>query len=101
MKKKAAIPYENVPNEMLQDRELAAMYLDEALAAGDHDLFKTALRDVARARFGGMKALSERTGLKPAHLYHMFSKKGNLRLETARKVLDALGLRFTAKWIRA
>ena len=101
MKMKAAIPYENVLDEMLRDRKLAAMYLDEALAAGDHDLFKTVLRDVARARFGGMTALSERTGLKPGHLHYSFSRRGNLRLVTARKVLAALGLRFTAKCIRA
>ena len=97
---RATVPYEAVLDEMLQDREFAAMYLSEALADDDKNKFKLALGDMARARFGGIKALSEKTGMKPGRLYRAFSRKGDLRLETAWKVLDAFGLRFTAEWIR-
>jgi DNA-binding phage protein len=36
--------------EMLQDKRLAAMYLEECLADGNIDFFKKALKDVADAQ---------------------------------------------------
>jgi|GEM_PF-4427370 len=36
--------------EQLQDEKLAAMYLEECLAAGDSELYKKALSDVAKIK---------------------------------------------------
>lgn len=39
-------------NKMLQDPELAAMYLEESLAEGDMETFKLALKHVTEAQVG-------------------------------------------------
>src|SRR5215469_701900 len=74
--------------EQLQDKQLAAMYLEEALADGDIDLFKTALKDVADAQLGGITALSRDVDLNRQSLYRTLSEDGNPRLNTLVKILD-------------
>lgn len=96
-----SIPYEEILDEMLQDDELAAMYLSEILAENDPDLFKMALGDIARAKAGGIKALSEKTSLNREQLYRTLSEKGNPRLDTLEKVLHALGLQLSVKPLQA
>ena len=76
----------------MRNPDSAALYLEEALAAGDTGAFKLALRNVAEARLGGMSALSERTQLNREALYRSLSKSGNPTLETLTKVMRALGL---------
>jgi len=80
--------------EQLQDKQLAAMYLEECLADGDIDLFKKALKDVADAQLGGVTALSRNVDLNRQSLYRSLSEDGNPRLDTLVKVLGALGLRI-------
>lgn len=94
---KASIPFAKIRDEMLQDDELAALYLKEALADRNIDRFKLALNNLARARAGGMKALSEKTNLNREQLYRTLSEKGNPRLDTLGKVLNALGLRLSVE----
>ena len=83
--------------EMLQDTELAAIYLEEALDAGDIDLFKLALKNVADARLGGVTALSRSTDITRESLYRALPTNGNPRLETLTKVLHAVGLRISVR----
>lgn len=52
----ASRSFQQTRNAILQDPQAAALYLEEALAAGDTDAFKLALRNVVEAQ-GGMTAL--------------------------------------------
>jgi probable addiction module antidote protein len=92
---RASRPFRATQLAQLKDPNSAALYLEEALAAGDTDAFKLALRNVAEARLGGMSALSERTQLNREALYRSLSKGGNPTLETLTKVMRALGLRIS------
>ena len=91
---RASRPFRETRIELLHDPESAALYLDEALAAGDMVAFKLALRNVAEARLGGMGALAERTALNREALYRSLSEGGNPTLETLTRVMHALGLRI-------
>jgi probable addiction module antidote protein len=91
----ASRPFRATQLAQLKDPASAALYLEEALAAGDTDAFKLALRTAAEARLGGMSALSERTQLNREALYRSLSKSGNPTLETLTKVMRALGLRIS------
>jgi probable addiction module antidote protein len=90
-----SLPLEELTNEVLQDPEVAAAYLEEVLAENDIALFKIALKNIANARAGGMTALAEKTSLTRDALYKALSDKGNPRLDTLNKVLAAAGLRLS------
>jgi probable addiction module antidote protein len=92
---RASHPFGNRQFKQLQDPASAALYLEEALAAGDTDAFKLALHNVAEAQLGGMSALSRRTELNRETLDRSLSEEGNPTLETLTKVLQALGLRIS------
>jgi probable addiction module antidote protein len=94
-KRRTERPFRDTQIEQLKDPASAALYLEEALAAGDTDAFKLALRNVVEARLGGMSALSERTELSREALYRSLSKGGNPTLATLTKVMQALGLRVS------
>ncbi len=81
--------------EVLKDATAAAVYLDECLADGNMELFTEALKHVAKARLGGISSLAEETELGRETLYRTLSKKGNPRLGTLTKVLNAVGLRMS------
>lgn len=89
----AAVPHEGWLLEQLQDAELAAAYLNAALAEGDQAAFMLALRDVARAR-GGVTAVARRTGMNRVALSRALSEKGNPELRSLTKILDASGVRL-------
>jgi probable addiction module antidote protein len=55
--------------------------------------FKLALRNVAEARLGGIRALSQHAELNRESLY--LYERGNPTLETLTKVMQALGLRIS------
>ena len=95
MTRKASQAFEFGQLEVLKDPEQAALYLEKILADGDIDLFKEALKDVAAARVGNMTTLAKKTRLARESLYTSLSRKGNPRLDTLTKVLDAAGLRLT------
>lgn len=94
---KASRPFHHTQRELLKDAGSAALYLEEALAAGDTAAFKLALRNVAEARLGGMSALSEATDLNREALYRALSEDGNPTFETLNKVMHALGLRISVQ----
>lgn len=91
---KPSVRFVDARADLLADAEVAALYLEEALAAGDMAAFKIAVRQVAEARLGGMTALAERSGLNREALYRALSDSGNPTLATLTKVLAALGLRI-------
>lgn len=93
----ASRPFQQTRTALLHDPELAALYLEEALAAGDTEAFKLALRNVAEARLGGMTALAKKTDLSRESLYRALSDQGNPTLATLSKVLGALGLRVAVQ----
>ena len=93
--KKASRSFDATRNEVLKDPQVAAIYLEECLLDGNMELFTVVLKDVAKARLGGMTALSDKTNLVRETLYTTLSKQGNPRLETLTKVLHAVGLRIS------
>ena len=93
--------FQDVTDEMLKDPELAAMYLEEILQDGDIDQFLFALRNVASAQAGSMKAFSDKTKLGRESLYKSLSKSGNPKLDTVTKILNAIGLRLSVTTLTA
>lgn len=84
-------------NEVLADPAEAAGYLNVVLEEDDNELFLVAIRNVARARLGGMTQLAEATGLNRESLYRMLSGKGNPELKSLDKLLHALGLKIAVQ----
>jgi probable addiction module antidote protein len=92
----ASEPFDfSIRDKLLQDPEHAALYLAECLEDGDIALFQEALRNVAKAQEGGVRAVAAQADLSRENLYRALSKKGKPQLETVTKMLSALGLRFT------
>ena len=88
------LTFNDLLKEQLQNKRIAAMYLEECLADGNIELFKKALKDVADAQLGGITALSRDVDLNRQSLYRALSEDSNPRLDTLVKFLDALGLRI-------
>ena len=88
------LTFDDLLQEHLQDKQVAAMYLEECLADGNIELFKKALKDVAEAQLGGVTALSRDVDLNHQSLYRSLSEDDNPRLNTLVKILDALGLQI-------
>jgi probable addiction module antidote protein len=84
-------------DNVLQDGEEAVAYLNAALAESDAEVFLLALRDVARAREGGLAGLAEAARLNREHLYRMLSETGNPELRSLEALLDALGFRLSVE----
>jgi probable addiction module antidote protein len=84
-------------DETIRDAEEAAAYLNAALAEADPEVFLLALRDVARAREGGLAGLADAAQLNREHLYRMLSEKGNPELRSLEALLDALGFRLSVE----
>ena len=80
--------------ELLRDPENAAFYLEQILEGGNIELFQEALRAVAKAQQGGVKAVAQQANVSRENLYDALSAKGKPKLETINKTLGALGLRF-------
>src|SRR5713226_8305419 len=88
-----AVPQEGWLLQRLQDAELAAAYLNAALAEGDQGAFMLALRQVAKAR-RGVSTVVRHTGLNRASLTRALSAKGNPELSSLNRILRATGLRL-------
>ncbi len=88
--------YRDHLDEVLVDDEEALGYLNAALE-DSAEVFLLALRDVARARKGGLPALAEAAQLNREHLYRMLSENGNPELRSLEALLDALGFRLSVE----
>jgi probable addiction module antidote protein len=84
------------PADYMKSEDDMAAYIEACLeeAPDDPALLSAALGDIARAH--GMADLAKRTGLTREGLYKALSKEGNPSLGTVLKVMQALGLKFTA-----
>lgn len=76
------------------DRDTVA-YLEAALEDGDPAVVAAAIGDIARAR--GMTRVAKKAGLGRESLYRALSPNGNPEFGTILRVMDALGIRFSAK----
>jgi probable addiction module antidote protein len=83
------------PAEDLGSDEAIAAFMAEALQTNDAGYIAHALGIVARAK--GMTQIAGQTGLSREQLYRSFSAKGNPTLKTTLAVMDALGVKLTAK----
>lgn len=81
-------------NEQLRDLEVAAEYLNEALAEGDAAIILMALRNIAEAQEGGIASLAEHSRLGRESMYKMLSPTGNPKLVNFTKVIQGLGLKL-------
>jgi probable addiction module antidote protein len=84
--------YEQSLKEALRDPTEAANYLNACLDGGSREVFLLALRQVAAAQ--GISRVAKRGELGRESLYRTLSEKGNPRLETLLRLLDAAGLRL-------
>lgn len=82
------------PAEYLDNEEVIAAYINQALETGDAAVIADSLGNVARAK--GMTEIAGQAGLGRESLYKALSADGNPEFATILKVLRALGLRLTA-----
>jgi probable addiction module antidote protein len=80
--------------DYLTNEKTIAEYLSQALAEGDPDVFLLAIRTVARAR--GMAKLAKDSGLGRESLYKALTPGAKPRYDTMLKLMNALGVKFTA-----
>jgi probable addiction module antidote protein len=91
-KKQKLKTYKWDPAEHLKTGKDVIAYLDAALEDGDPAIVAEVLGDIARSK--GMAAIAKKTGLGRESLYKALSVKGNPRLGTLLKVVNALGLKL-------
>jgi probable addiction module antidote protein len=90
-------PFEELLNEELsQDPEVAAAYIQAAAEDGDPKVLARAIGDVVKAG-GGVRQLAKTTGLNRPNLQNALSGKGNPSLSHVAAVLDQLGLVLTVR----
>jgi probable addiction module antidote protein len=77
----------------LDNDNVVAAYIDEALATGDPAFITKCLGDVARAR--SMTDIAAASGLTRASLYKALSPDGNPEFATVLRVMQALKLRLS------
>jgi probable addiction module antidote protein len=78
------------------DPALAAEYLDNVLAEGEHTDLLVALRQMTGA-FGGVPKIASQAKLNPTQLYRTLSARGNPEVRSLSAVLRAMGLRLSIK----
>ncbi len=88
--------WEDLLDKDLQDPAKTAGYLDACLEGGDRKAFRTALRDVVRAR-GGLAKIAEGSSRNLEHLAGMLSENGEPDLRSLDTLLDVLGFQLTIK----
>jgi probable addiction module antidote protein len=81
--------------QALADPVEAAQYLTACLEGGSREVFLLALRQVAAAQ--GMTRMAEKTELGRESLYRAVSARGNPRLDTFLRLLDAAGLQLAVE----
>lgn len=79
--------------EYLDNEEVIAEYLAAALKDPDPEVFMMAVSNVAKAR--GIAKIARDSGLGRESLYKALAPGAKPRFETVRKLVDALGVRWT------
>ena len=86
-------PYDSA--EPLDSPKAVAAYLSEALETGDPSFVAHAIGTAARAR--GMTDIARDAGVSRENLYRALSGDTKPEFDTIMRVLDALGVKLTAK----
>ena len=81
--------------EYLDTAEKQAAYITAAFETGDPDFVRDAVGVVARAR--GMAEIAKTADLNRESLYKALGETGNPEFGTVMRVLQALGLRLSAR----
>lgn len=84
-------PYD--ASESLDNEEVIAAYLDNAIRDPDPGMFLLAVANVAKAR--GIGKVAQESGLGRESLYKALAPGAKVRYETVRKLLDSLGVKLT------
>jgi probable addiction module antidote protein len=79
--------------DYLDNEEVIAEYLAAALEDPDPEVFMMAVANVAKAR--GIAKIAKDSGLGRESLYKALAPGAKPRFETVRKLVDALGVRWT------
>lgn len=87
---------EAVIEELRNDPEYAAGYLNAVLEDGNQQELMTALRRIAKA-FGGVPKLAEQAELNAKSLYRTLSPQGNPELKSLTSLLKAMGMRLAVQ----
>ena len=82
--------------DLRNDAGFSAAYLSAAMA-DSREAFLVALRDVAKARIGGIANLASEANMSRETLYRTLSVEGNPRFSTLESLLEALGMNLTVK----
>jgi probable addiction module antidote protein len=87
--------YDESLKQALVNPDEAAQYLNACLEGGSREVFLLALRQVATAH--GMTRIAGKTALGRESLYRALSAKGNPRLDTLIRLLNAAGLQLAVE----
>jgi probable addiction module antidote protein len=82
------------PAEYLDNEEVIAAYLSEAIQSGEPELMLSVIGNIAKAR--GMTQVAKASGLGRESLYKALSPGAKPRFDTIMKVLAALNLQMSA-----
>jgi probable addiction module antidote protein len=83
------------PDEYLENDEMIAGYLSDALETRDPAFIADAIGVIARAK--GMKRVAEDAGVSRESLYRALSANGNPEFGTVLKVLASLNIKLIAQ----
>ena len=86
-------------SEHLETDEDMVMYLEAAFEDGDPAVISAVLGDIARAK--GMAQIAEKTGLGRTSLYKALSPEGHPDFATVLKVINALGIKLQATFVKS
>ncbi len=101
MKHAASRSHEEATIQELKDNpQEAAAYLNAVLVDGDQEEVMLALRRITSA-FGGVPKLAEQTDLNAKTLYRTLSVRGNPEMKSLMAILNALGMRLAVEPIES
>lgn len=83
-----------VHSKHLRDPEVAAEYINQALASDDIAVILMAIRNVVDAQEGGISGVAEKSALGRESMYKMLSPRGNPKLSTLNALFHGIGLKL-------
>lgn len=81
-------------NEHLRELEVAAEYINQALASDDVAVILMAIRNVVDAQEGCIAGVAEKSELGRESMYKMLSPRGNPKLSSLNALFHGLGLKL-------
>ncbi|PCH56727.1 MAG: putative addiction module antidote protein [Legionellales bacterium] len=83
-----------IHNKHLRNVQVAADYINHALASEDVRMILMAIRNVVDAQEGGITSVAERSALGRESMYKILSPNGNPKLATLSALFHGLGLKI-------